>query len=154
MRKLLLVFSIGVLFLSGLLYLSRQEVDFALPLSAAEIWSAQQFQAMTPYGVPEAHDTETTKRKKPAIFWGYDTDGAVTVSAGTYQYAFNTSCDFRVLLTVIQPNDIADESYSAKVKTYNTADSSFSYEVRKSDSGTITDVTATVPVFWVAFGWR
>ena len=151
MRKFL-VFSLTLFFVAALLFTGIKNSG---PTEAfAEIMSRESFLAMTPYGVAEAHDTDTTLRKAPAIYWGYDTDGAVTIGDGTYQHAFNTSCDFRVVLTVVESDDTGTNLFSAKIKSYSTADSTFTYEVRKSASGTVTDVTATVPVFWVAFGWR
>ena len=152
MRKYL-NFTLTLFFVAALLFFGLKNSE-PIQAFAANIWSRESFLAMTPYGVAEAHDTDTTLRKAPAIYWGYDTDGAVTISAGTYQNAFNTSCDFRVMLTVVESNDTGNLLYSAKIKSYNTADSTFTYEVRLSTNGTVTDVTATVPVFWVAFGWR
>lgn len=146
-------FSLTLCFVAALLYFGIKNSGPGKAF-AGDIMGRESFLAMTPYGVAEAHDTDTTLRKAPAIYWGYDTDGAVTISDGTYQNAFNTSCDFRVILTVIENGAITTDLYSAQIATYNTSNSSFTYEVRKSASGTITDVTSTIPVFWVAFGWR
>ena len=122
------------------------------PIHATEQISAESFQAMTPYGVPEAHDTSTTQRKKPAIFWGYESDGSVTFSAGTYQSAFNSSCTPFIFITPILNEDTGNTGYEVHIKS--VTDTSFTYEVRKNVNGTVTDITTSQTIQWVAFGWK
>lgn len=121
-------------------------------VQATELMSTEGFIALTPYGVPEAHDTDTTQRKHPAIFWGYDGDGTVTFADGTNQSAFNTSCIPTVVINPLVNADTSTDGYEVQLKTITN--STFTYEVRKNSSGTVTDVTATVGVYWVAFGWK
>lgn len=154
MRNKLIVLAIALLFISGLSFLlyPRRVVDFSQELSAAEIMSAESFQAMTPYGVPEVHDTDTTLRKKPAIYWGRDTNGSVTYNDGTFQDAFNASCSPAVILAVERSDDTATSLYTSHITSINST--GFVYEVRESVNDAEADVTATVPVYWVAFGWK
>jgi len=121
-------------------------------VQATDIMSTEGFVAMTPYGVPEAHDTDTTKRKHPAIFWGFDSDGSVTFADGTYQAAFNASCLPTVSIIPLNTADTSTIGYEVHLKT--VSNTTFTYEVRQNSSGTVTDVTATVGVYWVAFGWK
>ncbi len=135
--------------ISTLLLLSAGSLE---KIQATEITSTESFIALTPYGVPEAHDTDSTKRKHPAIFWGYDQDGSVTFADGTNQSAFNASCIPTVVMIPVQAEDTSTIGYHVHEKTVtNTA---FTYEVRQNSNGTVTDVTATVGVYWVAFGWK
>jgi len=122
--------------------------------SAGNIMSRESFLAMTPYGVAEAHDTDSTLRKAPAIYWGYCVDGAVTFGDGTYQYSFNASCTPRIILTVISPDDTGTTLFTAHVDSATITYTGFEYEVRQSLNDTETDVTTSVGVHWVAFGWR
>ena len=153
MRRLINI-TLTLLFIGALLFLGLKSSE-PIHAFAANIMSRESFLAMTPYGVAEAHDTDTTLRKAPAIYWGYDTDGSVTISAGTYQNAFNSSCEFKVFITPFKDgSDTSTTGFTAHVKSPDYANSTFTYEVRQTVSGTVTDVTATCPVFWVAFGWR
>lgn len=154
MRNKLIVLAIALLFISGLSFLlyPHRVVDLSRELSAAEIMSAESFRAMTPYGVPEAHDTDTTLRKKPAIYWGYCIDGAVTFNDGTFQDAFNASCIPAISIIALNTDDTSTTLFTTHVKTI-TYDG-FTYEVRQSANDTETDVTTTVGVYWVAFGWK
>lgn len=150
MRRRTICIFLALLFVFSFFLLSRNREP--IEAFATNIMSRQGFLAMTPYGVAEAHDTDTTLRKAPAIYWGYDSDGSVTFSAGTYQNAYNSSCEPRVMAIPQSYDDTAANLYCAYITSCTYT--GFTYEVRKGASGTNTDVTATVPVFWVSFGWR
>lgn len=141
---------IALLVVFGLLLMGRSYEP--VKAFAGNIMSRESFLAMTPYGVSEAHDTSTTLRKSPAIYWGGDVDGSITFADGTYQYAFNVSCDPIVAFTPRINEDTSNKLYAVHIKTLTSV--GCTYEVRLSSNGTVTDVTSTIPVGWVAHGWR
>lgn len=150
MRKSIL-YSLTVLFIAALLLFGLKNSG-PMQAFATNIMSRQGFLAMTPYGVAEAHDTETTLRKAPAIYWGQDSDGVITYADGTYQYAFNSSCDPVLMVVPLIADPAAGNAYTAQA--YTVGNEVAYYRVHKTASSTVTDVTATVSVYWVAFGWR
>lgn len=120
--------------------------------SFAELMSAESFQALTPYGVPELADSGTVLHKKPAIWTGICSGGSVTYASWTYQTSFASGCVPVIFLTVRKNEDTSTTGYEVHVKTSTNA--AFTYEVRQNANGTVTDVTALEEVYWVAIGWK
>lgn len=141
---------LALLFVFSLFLISQNREP--IKAFATDIMSRESFLAMTPYGVAEAHDTDTTLRKAPAIYWGYCIDGSVTFSDCTYQNAYNASCVPAIMLGVVSSDDTSTTLFTTHIKTQNYT--GFTYEVRQSLNDTESDVTTTTGVYWVAFGWR
>ncbi len=103
------------------------------------------------YNRPVATAEDSSENSFPHIYYGTCSDGSITYTSDGFRTAFKTGCVPIVTLAPLVNEDTATIGYTVHLKT--TTNAGFTYEVRKINAGIMTDVTATVPVYWHAVGW-